>query len=98
MPHLPTQFMSTAPRAASPRTSKPPVPYLGSGKGESNPIAERGSKKSSLISRLDPLKYEVDPLRVANLMSQTVGNASNNRKYVTDEHTRGLVFDNTSNT
>lgn len=97
MPHLPTQFMSTAPRAASPRTSKPPVPYLGSGKGESNPITKKGITKSSLISRLDPLKYEVDPLRVANLMSQTAGSVLN-RKYRTDEHTRGLVRDNTSNT
>ena len=92
MPHLRTQFMSTAPRAALPSEAKPPVPYLGSGKGEANPTTRKDNKRASLISRLDPIKYEVDPLRVANLMSQTAGSVPN-RKYSTDEHTRGLVRD-----
>jgi hypothetical protein len=94
MPHIspPTRYMSTAPRAPVSSASKPPLPYLGSKKGESNPIEKRGQLKSSLISRLDPLKYEVDALRVLNLMTQRVSNRSH-REYKADEHTRGLVRD-----
>lgn len=97
MPHIPppTRFMSTAPRAPESSASKPPLPYLGSKKGEANPVEKRGRLK--LISRLDPLNYDVDPLRVINLMTQRVSNRSH-REYKADEHTRGLVRNDTSNT
>ena len=91
MPHIPTRFMSTAPRADLSSSPKPTVPYLGSGKGETNPVEQKAKAKSSLISRLDPLKHDVDPLRVVNLMSRV--SSLPKRKYSTDEHTRGLVRD-----
>jgi hypothetical protein len=91
MPHIPTKFMSTAPRADLSSASKPTVPYLGSGKGETNPAERKSKVKSVLMSRLDPFKYDVDPLRVLNLMSRV--SSLPKRKYSTDEHTRGLVRD-----
>ena len=91
MPHIPTRFMSTAPRAEVSPTSKPPVPYLGSGKGETNPVTQKSKVKSTLLSSLDPFKYEVDPLRVLETMQQVSGLPK--RKYSVDEHTRGLVRD-----
>jgi len=96
MPHIPppTRFMSTAPRAPESSASKPPLPYLGSKKGEANPVEKRGRLK--LISRLDPLNYDVDPLRVINLMTQRVSNRLH-REYKADEHTRGLVRNDTPN-
>jgi len=98
MPHVPmSRFMSTAPRASLSSDAKPPVPYLGSGRDETNPVSRKKKSKLEFISRLDPIKYDVDPLRVMNLMAQTVS-GSPNREYKADEHTRGLVSDNTSNT
>lgn len=91
MAHIPTRFMSTAPRAEVSLTPKPTIPYLGSGKGETNPVEQKAKLKSALISRLDPLKHDVDPLRVLNIMTQV--NSLPTRKYSTDEHTRGLVRD-----
>lgn len=97
MPHIPfTRLMSTAPRASLSSDAKPPVPYLGSGRDETNPTSRRKKSKLDLVSRLSPLKHDVDPLRVINLMSQKLG--SPKREYKLDEHTRGLVFDNTSST
>ena len=95
MPHIPTQFMSTAPRADISTSKKPPVPYLGSGKGESNPVTRNSKVKAELVSRISPLKHEVDPVRIINMMSDTGGTSK--RKYTTDAHTRRLVRDdNTS--
>lgn len=92
MPHIPfTRLMSTAPRASLSSDAKPPVPYLGSGRDETNPTSRRKKSKLDLVSRLSPLKHDVDPLHVMNLMSPK-------REYKLDEHTRGLVFDNTSST
>jgi len=94
MPHIPNtpvKFMSTAPRADLSSAPKPTVPYLGSGKGETNPVEQKSKLKSSFVSRLDPLKYDVDPLRVQNLMTRV--SSLPKRKYHTDEHTRGLVRD-----
>jgi hypothetical protein len=91
MPHIPTRFMSTAPRAEVSPTSKPSVPYLGSRKGETNPATQKSKLKSTLLSRLDPFKYEVDPLRVLETMQRVSGLPK--RKYRVDEHTRGLVRD-----
>lgn len=96
MPHIPFSRLGAtfeaAPRASRSSNVKPPVPYLGSGQDEVNPASRPGKTKSKLdfISRLDPIKHDVDPLRVLNLMAQ------GNREYKIDEHTRGLVFDDTS--
>jgi hypothetical protein len=89
MPHIPTKFMSTAPRAELSPTSKPTVPYLGGGKGETNSATRKSKAKSTLLSRLSPFKYEVDPERVLNMMQQVSGLIK--RKYSVDDHTRGLV-------
>ena len=91
MPHIPTQFMSTAPRADLSVSKKPPVPYLGSGKGESNPTTRKSKVKAELMSRISPFKYDVDPIRIMNIMSDVSGTPK--RKYTTDAHTRRLVRD-----
>ena len=92
MPHIPTHFMSTAPRAGLSVGKKPPVPYLGSGKGKSNPTTRKSEVKEKLMSRISPLKYEVDPVQIINIMSDTGG--APQRKYTTDAYTRRLVRDN----
>ena len=97
MPHIPfSRLMSTAPRASLSSDVKPSAPYLGSGRGETNPVSRQKKSKLEFISRVDPLKHEVDPLRVINFMSQNPG--APKREYKTDEHTRGLVSDDTSDT
>ena len=68
---------------------KPPMPYLGSSPGETDPAIKKPGKGLRLIGRLNPMHWKYDPDRLIKYMYPKL-------KLRTDEHTRGLVFDDTS--
>lgn len=90
MPHIPRSMApsglvdpSTVPRAPRRTTKrKPDVPYMGSGKGESKPVAQKVTRKNPMIQRLSMRDWDVDPLRVMKLMMD--------KEVKADEHS-GLV-------
>jgi len=91
MPHIPRSIAPTgqlgainAPRAEPRKSlSKPPVPYMGSGRGEVDPISSklRGNK---MVGKLSMKEWDVDPMRV---LKQLTG-----KEMVSDEHS-GMVSD-----
>lgn len=90
MPHIPRSISPTgqlgpidAPRAEPRKAiSKPPVPYMGSGKGEVDPASRlRGNK---MVGKLSMKDWDVDPMRV---LKQITG-----KEMVSDEHS-GMVSD-----
>ena len=90
MPHIPRSMApsnlvdpSTVPRATKkpPGKQKPPVPYMGSGKGETNPVS-RMTQKNSMVEKLNMKKWDVDPLTVMKHLS--------GKEVKVDEHS-GLV-------
>ena len=92
MPHIPRSMApsglvdpSTVPRAArkAPGKTKPPVPYMGSGKGEINPTSKL-TQKNPLVKKLSMKDWDVDPLQVLKHLSD--------KEYKVDEHS-GLVSD-----
>ena len=77
MPHIPRSMApsglvdpATVPRAPRrPVTQqKPPVPYLGSGKGEVDP-ANRLRSGNKMVGKLNMMTWDVDPLRVLGHLS-----------------------------
>ena len=74
---------STVPRAPrkSPTKAKPPVPYMGSGEGEVNPVS-RMRTGNNMVGKLSMKDWDVDPLRVMKHLSD--------KEYKADEHS-GLV-------
>lgn len=74
----------SVPRAPVRSTAdKPPVPYMGSGQSESNPLDKVLGRKK-LIGRISMEKWDVDPLRV---LKHLIG-----KELAVDEHSR-LVSD-----
>jgi hypothetical protein len=92
MPHIPQNKLNNTSLPRQPLgTSKPPLPYLGSSAGEADPAVKKSGKGLRLIGRIDPVNWSYDPSRLVKFMYPKL-------KLSTDEHTRGLVSDNTSNT
>jgi len=90
MPHIPRRLAPTgqlgafeAPRAAPRKAqSKPPVPYMGSGRGEVDPVKKlRGNK---LVGKLSMKDWDIDPMRIINHLL--------GKEMVADEHS-GMVSD-----
>jgi len=90
MPHIPRRLAPTgqlgaidAPRAAPRSTqSKPPVPYMGSGSGEVNPVS-RKMRGNKMVGKLSMKDWDVDPLRVLKHLG---------KEMTADEHS-GVVSD-----
>ena len=92
MPHKPRQFSPTSLPRQPLGGNKPPAPYLGSKKGDANPItAKRSSRGPRMVSRLDPINWKYDTDRVLRIMYPEM-------EWNQDEHTRGLVHNHTPNT
>jgi hypothetical protein len=92
MPHIPSQFSPTSLPKQPLGGNKPPVPYLGSKKGESNPItSKRSSSGPRMVSKLNPINWKYDTDRVLRIMYPEM-------EWNQDEHTRGLVHNHNPNT
>ena len=90
MPHIPRSLApsglvdpSTVPRAPRKATTqkKPPVPYMGSGDGETDP-ARRMRTGNKMIGKLSMKDWDVDPVRILKMLTD--------REIKPDEHS-GLV-------
>lgn len=86
MPYIPRTNATTAINAAgAPReplrstADKPPIPYLGSGKSEKNPLDNIIGRKK-MLSRLDMSKWDVDPLQVLKSIT--------GKEFVVDDYNR----------
>ena len=87
MPYIPRKLAPSGlinsdmvPRAPLKSTAdKPPLPYLGSGKGEANPAAGSPGKEK-MISRLSMRDWDVDPVKVLKLLT--------NKELTIDEYSR----------
>ena len=76
---------ATVPRAPLRHTAdKPPVPYLGSGKSEANPLEKITDGKKKMVERVNMRDWDVDPVRVYKHLTD--------KELVVDEHSR-LVSD-----
>jgi hypothetical protein len=92
MPHIPQNKLNSTSLPRQPLgTIKPPMPYLGSSPGEADPAIKKPGKGVRLVSRLNPMHWSYDPDRLVKYMYPKL-------KLRTDEHTRGLVSDDTPNT
>ena len=90
MPHVPRYTPTSLPRQPL-GGHKPPVPYMGSKVGEPDPAVKKPGKGLRMLSRLDPLSWKYDTDRVIKILYPQL-------KLSIDDHTRGLVSDDTSNT
>ena len=76
---------ATVPRAPLRTTNdKPPVPYLGSGKSEANPLEKVTDGKKKMVERVNMRDWDVDPVRVYKHLTD--------KELAVDEHSR-LVSD-----
>jgi hypothetical protein len=88
MPHIPQNKLNNTSIPRQPMGKpKPPVPYS----GETSPVTKKSGKGLRLVSKVSPLNWSYDPSRVVKFMYPKL-------ELRTDEHTRGLVSDDTSNT
>lgn len=72
---------ATVPRAPLRTVSdKPPVPYLGSGKSEANPLEKIRGGKNKMVERLNMQEWDVDPVKVYKHMTE--------KELDVDEHSR----------
>jgi hypothetical protein len=91
MPHIPRSLApsglvnpDTVPRAPLRSTAdKPPLPYMGSGKSEANPLDKVFGKKK-MIGRINMEDWDVDPLKIYKNLT--------GKELAVDEHSR-LVSD-----
>ena len=90
MPHIPRFTPTSLPRQPL-GGNKPPIPYLGSKAGEPDPAVKRPGKGLRMLGRVDPLTWNYPTERLVKIMYPKL-------KLSTDEHTRGLVSDDTSDT
>ena len=92
MPHIPQNKLNNTSLPRQPLgKAKPPLPYLGSSPGESDPAKKKSGKGFRLVGKISPVNWNYDPSRLAKFMYPKL-------KLRTDEHTRGLVSDDTSDT
>lgn len=83
MPHIPKNALEGAPRAALSSAPKPTARYVG------QPVSQV-RRNNSLLSRLSPRTFEVDSLKLANML---LTEESEKRKFSSDDYTRQLLHD-----
>ncbi len=83
MPHIPKNAIEGAPRAALSSDPKPTARYVG------QPVSQV-RRNNSLLSRLSPRTFEVDSLKLANML---LTEESEKRKFSSDDYTRQLLHD-----
>lgn len=77
---------ATVPRAPVRTTNdKPPVPYLGSGKSEANPLEKVREGRKKLVERLNMQDWDVDPVKVYKHLTD--------KELTVDEHSRLVSAD-----
>lgn len=77
MPYIPRDHLAALPRQPLATTAeKPPVPYMGSGANEANPL-DRILGKKRMIERLSLEDWDVDPARIFTCL---FGDKANGRK------------------
>jgi hypothetical protein len=69
---------------------KAPLPAIGRGPLDVPPRENKSRQGLRILNRISPIKWSYDPDRVIKLMYPQL-------KLHTDEHTRGLVSDDTPN-
>lgn len=85
MPHIPKDALSGLPKAPLSGGSKPSQRYFGD-----DPVSPGARRRNILLSRISPKTFEMDSLRLANLIGET---GMQKRSYSLDEHTGQLVRD-----
>lgn len=81
MPHVPKNALEGAPRASLSSAPKPTARYVG------QPVSH-ARRSNSLLERLSPKTFEVDSLKLANMM---ITKADNKGKFSSDDYTKQLL-------